>query len=73
MSDRITFKCVDCGAPVTSESHAPHDHDIITCAGCGRKFGTYAEVKEAMIEAGKIEVDRIIDEANLPGWVRRTT
>lgn len=71
--DRITFKCADCGQPVVIDNdEPPKDGDIISCLGCGRAFGSYAEVRDAMIEAGKKEVDRLIDRAGLPSWIRRT-
>lgn len=75
MVDRITFKCADCGHPVVIDKNKPpKDDDIITCRGegCGRAFGTYAQVRQAMIQAGKEKVDRLIDGADLPPWIRRS-
>ena len=72
MSDRITFKCIDCGSPVTvDDANPPKDDDILSCCGCGRTFGTYAQIREAMIEEGKKVVDKMIDDANLPSWITR--
>jgi hypothetical protein len=53
--DRLTFKCTDCGHPVEVEG-VPAESDLVICRICGRKFGTLAEVKNAMIELGKAEL-----------------
>jgi hypothetical protein len=72
MPDQITFSCIDCGQSVPFDDGKPHeDSDIVTCDGCGRTFGTYAQVREAMIEEGKKVVDKMIDDANLPAWITR--
>jgi len=52
--DRLTFKCTDCGHPVEAEG-IPTESDLVICRGCGRKFGTLAEVKKVMIKLGKEE------------------
>jgi hypothetical protein len=71
-TDRITFKCNKCGFPVSIDKpNPPNDDDILSCLGpgCGHKFGTYAEVKEAMIEMAKAELNRMIEEklGGIPG------
>jgi len=35
----------------------------------GRQFGTYAGIEEAFAEAGRAELDKMIDEAGLPPWM----
>ena len=73
MTDRVTFECTDCRHPVMiDEDNPPKDDDVIACIGCGRTFGTYAQVKEAVIQMGKEEIDRLISSAGLPAWIRRT-
>jgi hypothetical protein len=70
--DRITFKCIDCQHPVVIDaSKAPDDNDVLSCQGCGRQFGTYSQVKEAIIEAGKKQINEMIDKAGLPDWIVR--
>ncbi|AZO70993.1 MAG: hypothetical protein E5V92_13615 [Mesorhizobium sp.] len=61
-SDQITFKCNDCGHAVSiDESNPPKDDDILKCFGCGREFGRYAQVKEALIELAKAEIDKMVE------------
>jgi hypothetical protein len=70
--DRITFACNDCGVPVGVEGgNLPNDNEILKCQGCGRAFGTYTEVRTAMIEAGKRIVNEMIGKADLPAWITR--
>ena len=72
-TDRITFKCNRCGHPLQVDKNAmPKDDDIVVCRGCGQSFGTYAEVKKGIVALGKREVERLIDSADLPPWIRRT-
>lgn len=72
MSDRITFKCLDCGTPVPDFDHDPaNDAELVMCTGCGRTFGTQAQVREAAIQAGHEVIDKMIDDANLPPWITR--
>lgn len=72
MSDRFTFKCTDCGTPVPDFDHDPaKDAELVRCSGCGRTFGTQAQVREAAIQMGKEARDKMIDDANLPGWITR--
>lgn len=67
----ITFQCADCERTVTiDESNPPKDDDTIRCNGCDRVFGTYAQVKEAMITLGKKHVDDVLKKAGLPGWIK---
>lgn len=50
----ITFKCVECGYPVVVDDlNPPEDTDVVTCQGCGRHFGTYADIDKVFVEAGK--------------------
>ena len=54
----ITFKCVECGYPVVVDDlNRPEDAEVITCHGCGRRFGTYADVEKAFVATGKAELD----------------
>ncbi|CAL8972750.1 hypothetical protein RHODGE_RHODGE_00996 [Rhodoplanes serenus] len=70
--DRLTFHCVDCKHPVVVDGdNPPNDDDILVCQGCGRAFGTYAGVKQAMIEAGKREINEMVDKLDLPPWIAR--
>jgi DNA-directed RNA polymerase subunit RPC12/RpoP len=64
-TDRITFKCADCEQPVFLRRD-PKDDDVVSCDKCGRQFGTYSDVRAAMIEHGKSEFAGLVDEANLP-------
>lgn len=73
MSGRITVKCADCGqAVMIDDENPPKDDDVISCLGCGRTFGTYAQVREAVTAMGEEELDRMIDDAGLPPWIHRT-
>jgi len=70
-SGSITFKCVKCEHPVViDQSNPPEDMDVIKCLGCGHEFGTYAQVREAMIDAGKQEMDNIVGSifGKKPKW-----
>lgn len=54
MSAQITFACTKCGTPVAIDMNdSPNDDAPITCEGCGHTFGTYGEVKAAMVDAGR--------------------
>ena len=66
----ITVKCVECGYPVVVDDlNPPEDTEVITCQGCGRQFGTYSDIEKVFAEAGKAELDTMIDEAGLPPWM----
>ena len=55
--DGLTFRCADCGLPVLiDELDLPEESEIVTCYGCGKQFGTFTEVKKAMIEMRKSEI-----------------
>ena len=61
--DRITFQCTECGHPVSiDELKPPKDDEVISCFGCGYEFGTYGEVKAALIELAKGEIDAVIEK-----------
>lgn len=61
MTDRITFKCNDCGQTVMGPvDRTPDDDEIISCTGCGRTFGPYSQVRQAMIEASKKALDDLV-------------
>lgn len=63
-TDRITFNCMKCGHVVSvDKDNMPNEQDILSCMGCGVEFGLYSEVKQAMVDAGKAEVDRITQNA----------
>lgn len=63
-TDRVTFKCTECEHPVSvDQDNPPDDHDVISCLGCGRDFGAYREVKAALVEFAKAEIDRITEKA----------
>jgi len=73
MTDEMTFACVDCGAVVTYDrNRPPKDDDIIDCKGCGREFGTYAKVREAMVDAGKKRIDDLVMSkfGTKPKWTK---
>lgn len=43
MPDQTSLKCTDCGSETfVLPNNPPHDDDDVTCAGCGKKLGTYA-------------------------------
>lgn len=74
MTDRITFKCLDCGhAVMIDNDNPPNDEDVISCRGCGRKFGSYAQVREAMVAQGKAAVDELVMSklGRKPTWTKR--
>ena len=48
------------GSVVVDHLNPPEDTD---------EFGMYADVKKAFVEAGKAELDKMIDEAGLPPWM----
>ncbi|MFA3920217.1 hypothetical protein [Ruegeria hyattellae] len=61
--NRITFQCTECGHPVgMSELNPPKDDEVISCHGCGHEFGTYGEVKGAVIEMARDEIDTVIEQ-----------
>ena len=64
MTDTIKFSCKTCGETVAVETdgNPPDDEDIIRCLGCGREFGTYAEVREGMRALAKAEIDRVTEK-----------
>jgi hypothetical protein len=71
----VSFSCNKCGFPVSiDKANPPNDNDIISCLGegCGHQFGTYAEVKEAMIAAGKAEIDKLVTDrfGKPPTWTK---
>ena len=46
MSIFAGFKCNACGSTEFKFAHnPPEDTDIMTCAECGREFGTVSEIK----------------------------
>lgn len=71
MSDTITFKCTKCGAPaMIDESREWADEDVVSCTSCGAVFGTIAEVRAVMVEAGERALRETIKKANLPSWIK---
>jgi len=58
-----TFTCMDCGAQVTFPATLKDD-DTISCGSCNRVFGTFAQIKKGIL-------DTLIENANLPPWIRR--
>ena len=69
-SDRITFKCTTCGHPVVIDNdNPPNDGDIVSCHECGKKFGTYAEVKAAALEQAKAALNKMLEDTlgGVPG------
>lgn len=71
MTDRITFNCTTCGATImVDESNMPGDDEMFHCSGCGREIGKFGVVKAAMIEAGKSEIDKLVEGAfgKKPDW-----
>jgi hypothetical protein len=70
-SDRVTFKCNQCGHTVSiDEGNPPSDDDILSCLGCGHQFGIYAKVKEAMVAAAKGVINKIVSRTfgKPPTW-----
>lgn len=66
----ITFKCVECGYPVVVDNLNPHEEtEIVTCQGCGRRFGTYAEVVKALLKPTRPDSAKMIDEAGPLPWM----
>lgn len=60
MSDQISFACADCGSDTfTFERNPPKDDDIVTCAGCGKKIGRYADVRREAMKGAKAEVAKM--------------
>lgn len=73
MSDEMHLVCGDCGTAVTYDrDRPPNDDDIIACKGCGRAFGTYSKVREAMIDAGKKRIDDLVMSkfGTKPKWTK---
>jgi len=64
-TDQIKFNCGDCGQPALLRGK-PKDDDVISCDKCGRKFGTYSDLRASIIEHGKSEFAGLVDQANLP-------
>jgi hypothetical protein len=67
-TDQIKFNCGDRGQPVVLQGRRKDD-DVISCDKCGRKFGTYSDLRASIIEHGKSEFAGLVDEANLPPWI----
>lgn len=60
-SDFISFECDLCGSPIIIDGdNPPQDDDILSCQGCGRDFGPYGKVKDAIIEMARAELDEMI-------------
>lgn len=76
MANDITFACLDCGSTeFVFPNDPPQDDDIISCNGCGKEIGRYADIQEATIEAGKAEVDKWVEDAFgkgvKPTWTKK--
>lgn len=62
--DSIAFRCEACGTTLgIDESNPPGDGDMYSCNGCGREIGKFGDVKAAMIQAAKDELDKIVSDA----------
>lgn len=69
--DSITFNCTECGAPLTiNDDNPPADDDVYRCPGCGREIGKFGEMKEAMHQAAKDHLDKMIEDrfGKKPDW-----
>lgn len=74
--DSIPFRCSKCGGSrMVFPNDSPKDDDIISCAGCGVEIGRYADVRTAAIEAGKAEINKLLERTFGTGvktkWTRR--
>lgn len=71
MSENITFNCQECGTTLgIDESNPPNDTDIFCCNGCGREIGPYGQVKAALVETAKAELDKMVESTfgKKPTW-----
>jgi hypothetical protein len=58
--DQMLFSCVECGSKdFIYPNQPPKDDDIIKCAGCQREIGRFDVIREAIISAGKAEIDKM--------------
>lgn len=64
MADQILFSCSGCGSKdFVFPNQPPKGDDIISCAGCKREIGRYEVVKKAIVDAGKAEIDKMVEGA----------
>lgn len=63
-NDQISFSCVQCGSKdFIFPNQPPNDDDIISCNGCKREIGSYADIREATTKAAKAEMDKMVSNA----------
>ncbi len=60
MTDTVEpIECVDCGAAVTVDD-ASNDASLVVCPNCGRQFGTWGEVKQAITDEAAERISKAL-------------
>ncbi|BBU58625.1 hypothetical protein KU6B_48900 [Mameliella alba] len=52
----INASCANCGAALKAADDTPDDQ-MIVCAECGTEVGRYGDIRKAMIDKGRSEIE----------------
>lgn len=58
----VSFNCKACGTKLTWDDNATDTTEIF-CKKCGKRFGTYADLRNAAMGAVKDKVESVIKDA----------
>jgi DNA-directed RNA polymerase subunit RPC12/RpoP len=59
---QISFKCKKCGEKLSWSDNVT-DSTLIVCKKCGKRFGTYADLRHTAVEATKSKLESIMKGA----------
>ncbi len=61
MPEALILRCASCKAILMVDAaQLPADDEFLSCVTCGRPFGAFGELKQAMIKASPAEIDQLI-------------
>ena len=54
LQSELPLSCEDCGSGIfVTQNNPAKDDDVVTCAGCKREIGRFADLRDGALSAGK--------------------
>lgn len=57
----VSASCGDCGAAIQAAEDTPDDQ-VIVCGECGTEVGRYGDIRQAMIDKGRSEIEGAVSD-----------
>ena len=57
----VSASCGDCGTPLQAADDTPDDQ-VVTCPSCGVEVGSYGDIRKAMIDKGRGEIEGALSD-----------